>query len=305
MEKVSQSKPLASVVMCCYNSERYIRETIDSVLCQTYKNFEFIIWNDGSIDTTEEIIKSYSDSRIKYFYHENTGLGIALGLACREAVGKYIARIDADDICMPYRLELEVKFLEKNPDYVLAASSVVYINENGDILGRSFPWTWSSCQTMRQSVVHPSSMFRKDAYFKTCGYLDVRSCEDVVLWSKMIKLGKFYNFKEPLIKYRLLTTSLSHCFDAKGTYAIMLEEMRAKMKKDLVVSDDDIKLHNLIFSYAKQNNNVDKAFHYSPSIEEKIQKLLKVFIGEKFSNNMVFFLKNIYIYIHEKIIVRH
>ena len=75
-------KPLVSVLMCCYNGERFIRETIESVLCQSYENFEFIIWDDGSTDNTASIIESYHDDRIRYFYHENTGLGKALWLAC-------------------------------------------------------------------------------------------------------------------------------------------------------------------------------------------------------------------------------
>ena len=83
-----------SVVLCTFNDERTIKEAIESILCQSYNNFEFIIWNDGSTDGTEEIIKSYKDNRIRYFFHENTGLGEALRLACAEAKGKYIARMD-------------------------------------------------------------------------------------------------------------------------------------------------------------------------------------------------------------------
>mgnify|MGYP001537946173 FL=1 len=90
-----------SVVMSCYNSERFLRQSIDSILMQSYREFEFIIWNDGSTDSTEEIIKSYHDERIRYFYAPNQGLGSALAAACKEARGRYIARMDDDDIAMP------------------------------------------------------------------------------------------------------------------------------------------------------------------------------------------------------------
>ena len=90
---MNENKPLVSVVLCTYNDELYISQTIESVLCQTYTNFEFIIWDDGSTDGTASIIKSYKDQRIKYFYHINTGIGEAAGLACQQAQGKYIARL--------------------------------------------------------------------------------------------------------------------------------------------------------------------------------------------------------------------
>lgn len=293
--------PLVSVVMCCYNGEKYIAETITSVLNQTYYNFEFIIWNDGSTDESEKIIKSFQDDRIRYCYHDNTGLGIALGLACKEATGKYIARIDADDICMPDRLEKEACFLESHEEYVLVASSVFYIDKDGNTLGRSFPWTWASCQAMRQSVAHPSVMFRRSTYLKTCGYLDVRSCEDVVLWSKMIKLGKFYNFQTPLIKYRLLDGSLSHCLDENSVYYVMLETIRKKMKDDDMVLEGDIYLHNTIFPYVKKQNSRSSASIYQPSVEENTQRILQFLMGRELSTKLVFFLKNVYIYTHERL----
>ena len=110
-----------SVVMSCYNSERFLRQSIDSILMQSYREFEFIIWNDGSTDSTEEIIKSYHDERIRYFYAPNQGLGSALAAACKEARGRYIARMDDDDIAMPNRLDKELAFLELHPDYILAS----------------------------------------------------------------------------------------------------------------------------------------------------------------------------------------
>ena len=107
-------KPLVSVVLCTYNTEKYIAEAIESILAQTYTNFEFIVWDDGSTDNTRRVVESFNDNLIHYYYHENTGLGMALKLACEKAHGKYIARMDSDDISLPARLEKEVNYMERD-----------------------------------------------------------------------------------------------------------------------------------------------------------------------------------------------
>ena len=100
-------QPAISVVMPVYNGRKYLREAIDSVLQQSFTDFEFIIVNDGSTDDSEEIILSYKDSRINYIKQKNTGVGGALRIGCNMAIGNYIARMDADDICLANRLFLE------------------------------------------------------------------------------------------------------------------------------------------------------------------------------------------------------
>ena len=289
-----ENNPLVSVVLCTYNDEKFISETIKSVLSQSYGNFEFIIWNDGSTDNTEEIIKSFDDSRIKYYYHENTGLGTALGLACKETKGKYIARIDGDDICLPYRFEKEVEFLEKKDDYVLVSSSVYYINEKGPIIGRSFPWTWHRCQEKQFSIVHPAAMYRRDAYNSSIGYLNLKACEDRLLWSNLIKKGKFRVIEEPLIKYRLLITSLSHAYDVNCVYAKMLEMMRVQICNGEKPKESDIKLHNLLYDYAKKSIVPCDTYKYVKSIDEIIYEVLSKIIGKKNSTMFLCTLKNLY-----------
>ncbi len=289
-----EKQPLVSVVLCTYNDEKFVAETIQSVLSQTYFNFEFIIWNDGSTDRTESIIKSFNDPRIRYFFHENTGLGIALGLACKEAKGKYIARIDGDDICLPYRLENEVNFLEKRTDYVLVSSSVYYINEEGTVVGRSFPWTWHKCQEKQFSIVHPAAMYRRDAYNNTYGYLNLMACEDRLLWSSLIKMGKFRVLEDPQIKYRLLSTSLSHAYDMQSLYAKMLEMMRVKICNGTNPSIADIELHNTLYDYAKRSMVSKTVFEYTKSFEEILYGILLKMFGNKNSAKIVCTLKNIY-----------
>lgn len=290
------NNPLVSVVLCTYNDEKYIKQSIEAVLAQTYKNIEFIIWNDGSTDSTEQIVKSYNDSRIRYFYHENTGLGMALALACKKANGKYIARIDGDDICMPYRFEREVCYLDSHPNVVLVSSSVIYIDENGCKLGCSFPWTWNRNIKASFNIVHPAAMFRRDVYEKTCGYQDIKSAQDRILWSKMAKYGKFAIIQEPLIKYRWISTSLSHMIDVNSPYAKMLEVIRQKMSEDHIISPVDIEFHNKLYQLSKTGNNSGFTT-YHQGIEEKVDKVLKMIIGDRLSRNVLIFFKNIYAYI--------
>ena len=288
------SLPLVSVVLCTYNDEKYIAQTIESVLDQTFKDFEFIIWNDGSIDGTENVVRSFKDSRIKYYFHENTGLGMALSSACQEAKGKYIARIDGDDICMPYRFEREVKFLESHPEYVLVSSSVIYIDENGQMLGRSFPWTWSRNLRRNINIVHPGTMFRNEIYKKTGGYLNVKGCEDRTLWPKFLRYGDFYNIKEPLIRYRLLSTSLSHSYDPNSPYSEMMEIIRSKMASDEIVLEEDVELQNKIYELAKTKKMTSIPFSYFKSLEEKLFSVFSILFGEGIAESLVFFFKNIY-----------
>ncbi len=290
-------KPLVSVVLCTHNDEKFIAETIKSVLVQTYQDFEFIIWNDGSTDNTERIIKSFNDSRIRYFFHENTGLSPALQMACNEAQGEYIARIDGDDICLPNRLEREVDFLERHSDYVLVSSAVYYIDEKNQDQGRLFPCTNSSIikKTLIVAclIVHPMVMMRKDAYVKAGGYLNVAGIEDRIFWSRLIKQGKFGNISTPLGKYRLQRNSLSHRYNP---FENVIYEFCNKLVNDEEISSSDIEMFNKLYRYSKQfekpSNQI--ASIRKKSIEERLFSVLKIITGNTIAETIVTGLKNLY-----------
>lgn len=293
-----ENKPLVSFVMCCYNSEKYIRETINSVLEQNYKNFEFIIWNDGSSDNTEAIIKSYEDDRIKYYHHNNTGLGMALKLACEKANGKYIARIDADDICFANRLAIQVDFMERHPDCVLLSAAVNLIDEDGNYLTRTFPCT--SDYVLKGSLIatnmilHPMVMLRTDAYMKSGGYLPVKFCEDKIFWSRMARLGTFSNITQVLGKYRLVGSSLSHSFNP---YSRVLYELRCKMMKDESIIQSDIDLYNSFYLYSKKfvrNQKVVIKKEFMPALEMTLYRVLKPLLGEIRAGSLLSSVKNIF-----------
>ena len=292
----STTTPIVSFVLCTYNDERYIRQSVESILNQTFSDFEFIIWDDGSTDRTAELVKSYNDERIRYLYHENTGLGAALNLACQQARGKYIARMDGDDVCFSHRLKSEVEFLDLHPDTVLVSSSVYYIDEFDKVIGRSYPWTWNRNIKHELNIVHPAAMFLREAYNKTCGYLDIKSAQDRILWSKLSAYGKFAIINEPLIRYRWIQNSLSHAIDPSSPYAKMLEIIRKKMCSDHVVSTEDLVLHNKLYHLSKMTGKAT-ANVYKSSIEEKMAHILCRIIGEKSATEIITLLKNIYAYI--------
>ena len=171
--------PKISVIMAVYNEEKYIREAIESILNQTFKDFEFIIVDDGSTDRTLEILKKYAkkDSRIKILRNEkNLGLTKSLNKALKVAKGEYIARIDAGDLCDPKRLEKQANFLDKNSDVYIVGCYHHWINEKGKIINSyKFP---TSPEKIRNHIfgfgsiaAHPCLMIRKKL-FDDLGFYD-------------------------------------------------------------------------------------------------------------------------------------
>ena len=295
---MSSNQPLVSVVMSCYNCEQYLKFTIDSILNQTYTDFEFIIWDDGSTDSTREIISSYKDERIRYFYHENTGLGSALKMACEKANGKYIARMDGDDIAFCSRFQKEVDYMESHHDYVLVSSAVEYIDDKGTLIGRSFPCTIDSVikhnlNNRGNMIVHPMVMMRRDAYISAGGYPNLMFQEDWLLWSRLAMLGKFHNIPTPLGQYRLLKSSLSRSDNA---YKGVLFEYIRKMVKDPILLDSDIDLYNRIYKFSKQfispiEAGIEKR---EEALNYRFYKILRPLLGEHLSQGIVTVITNLH-----------
>lgn len=292
-----------SVVMSCYNSEKYLAEAIDSILNQTFTDFEFIIWNDGSTDRTEEIIKSYDDSRIRYFYHENTGLGQALRLACQEVKSPIIARMDADDIAHPDRLRKEYDFLMSHPDVVLVSSGVTFIDDNGTVLGRSFPYTKDVILRRLlirgyNAIVHPASMFRKEAYDRAGGYNALRRAQDKLLFARIMKFGNIANLPHVLLNYRIAQDSISTSADS-SYYSPVLVALTNKMIMDECVSEEDVTLFNTVISYSKKNkkcdeinNTMNQRIKSSRNIIYRMYMVMKPFLGTAITESFLIALKN-------------
>jgi glycosyltransferase involved in cell wall biosynthesis len=204
-----------TVLMPAYNAGKYIAEAIQSVLTQTFTDFELLIVNNGSTDTTVNEILHFTDTRIKLIDEYRPGIGFALNKGLQEAKGKYIARFDADDICDPSRLERQFNFLENNPGYVLCGSDAEYIAESGEHLFYFRCIGHDHEEIMEQlyaycPFIHSSVMYRKDAVLETGSYsIDAHNFEDYLLWVQLIKHGKYRNIPERLIKVRFNPASVT------------------------------------------------------------------------------------------------
>ncbi|PJG42966.1 glycosyl transferase family 2 [Acinetobacter tandoii] len=205
---------LISVVLPAYNSELYIKEAIDSVLAQTFTNFELIILNDGSSDKTEEIILSFQDSRIIYVKNEqNLGLIGTLNKGMALAKGKYIARMDADDICLPERFAKQINFLEENPDYVICGTAAYrFLNNLTDKRAFYVPISDDNIRVrlfFNTGFIHPSVMFRTETIrIHNLSFSEnYKYAEDYYFWMDLLQYGKGFNLKEKLLYYRVVGTS--------------------------------------------------------------------------------------------------
>lgn len=201
--------------MSVYNGEKYLCEAIDSILNQTFKDFEFLIINDGSTDGTAEILQSYRDPRIKIIINEkNMGLTKSLNIGLKIANGEYIARMDADDISLPKRLEKEVAFLDQNKKIGLVGAYYVMIKENGRILHKIKFLTESDVLKEKLLEVnqfcHGSVMFRAECIEKVGLYREeFKSAQDYDLWLRISEVYDVANIPEPLYKRKLHTKLVS------------------------------------------------------------------------------------------------
>lgn len=206
-----------SVLMPVFNAERYLHEAIASILTQTYNNFEFLIINDGSTDSSRDIIKSYSDSRIRLIDNKtNKGIIFTLNRGMSLAKNEIIARQDADDISHIERLEQQVKFLNEYPDVVLVGSQGRVIDKAGKVIDklilpqRHDSIRWYQC--FDNSFIHSSVMFRKEIIWSEYkGYGKLKNCEDWELWSRVVLKHEVANLPAQLVDHR------SHSYSIIGS----------------------------------------------------------------------------------------
>jgi glycosyltransferase involved in cell wall biosynthesis len=204
-----------SLIMPVYNGAKFIKQTIESVLNQSFSDFEFIIIDDGSLDNSFEIINSFQDDRIKYFKNEkNSGIVFSLNRALEIASSEYIARIDADDICIQDRLKLQLEFLEQNSNVGVCSGSICYIDSNGvQGLTVKMPISNDDCKIkflFGNPIIHPASMFRRELALKVGGYTaGMEPAEDYDFWLKILEISDIQNVDEIVLKYRTHSTNYS------------------------------------------------------------------------------------------------
>lgn len=267
-----------SVIMPVYNTdEEYLRESIESILNQTYTDFEFVIIDDGSTNNAPEVMQEYAsnDSRLKIIKGEHKGIGAALNKGLEVANGEFVARMDSDDISLPHRFETQVKYLDNNEDVSIVGSQIQKFPNRGIcryIEEVSYLSLIKGCM-----VAHPTVMFRKSDFdkFGLRYNEEWRVSEDYELWSRAVKHLKIRNINEVLLNYRVLSTGNSH----KNTDRIFLhdKQIRERLMNELTL---DKKLQDKIY------DAIDN--YYSPhlTIGERIFSV-KNFISRNTKHKMI------------------
>jgi len=202
------NKPKVTVLMPVYNGEKYLNEAIESILNQTYKDFEFLIINDGSTDNSVKIIESYNDPRIHLVHNEkNLKLIASLNKGLNIAKGEYIARMDCDDVSLPDRLLKQVQYLDNHPDVGVLGCGTKNVDENLNTISepeRPLTYLQNKWKLLFSStLMHPSVMYRKELILKYGGYShEFIHAEDYDLWSRLIDFAIIHQIPEILVYLR-------------------------------------------------------------------------------------------------------
>lgn len=193
--------PKVSVIMAAYNAEKYIREAIDSILFQTFTDFEFLIVNDGSTDSTKQVLKQCKDPRIQVFHQSNEGCSAARNRAVSEARGEYIAIMDADDISLQERLQKTVSYLDSHPNTVIVSTGFkIRSDKTGQEKTIFHP---SEDKEIRRALLRdatfldPANLIRANAFRKVGGY-ELEYMFDYELYTRLARVGKMANIPEVL-----------------------------------------------------------------------------------------------------------
>lgn len=208
--------PLVSVLMPAYNCETYVSEAVSSMLSQTFADFELLVIDDGSTDATRAVLESIHDPRLRLVSNpRNLGLIATLNRGLELASGRYIARMDADDVSAPERLEKQVQFLESHPGVDVLGTMVNLIDEAGRIFGSLADYPTSTDDVRKYMLrecclVHPTVMFRKDVVQAAGGYdASARHAEDYDLWLRLADRHMIANLPEKLVSYRMHRNQVS------------------------------------------------------------------------------------------------
>jgi glycosyltransferase involved in cell wall biosynthesis len=246
--------PEVSVLMSCYNGSRWLHEAIDSILAQTFDNFEFILVDDGSTDDTLNICRSYRDrdERIVILSKQSTGLADSLNFGIRQAKGTWIARLDQDDIAEPTRFEEQINFVRNHLDVVLLGTGFLEIDEQGYIIKKHLYPSGHyrlvrHLEHLQRFFPHSSALYRTEVVRLIGGYnLRIHRAEDWRLWLELSLRGKIACLSKSLVRIRKHSSQMSQ--DNKGLRqfcdaraATICHLLRKEGRKDpsLNASDDE------------------------------------------------------------------
>jgi len=251
--------------MSVYNSERFLREAVESILNQTFTDFEFIIVNDGSTDGTQEILESYRDERIILLNQENTGLTKALNIGIAVTKGKYIARQDADDVSKLERLEKQVAFMETNPEVGLLGTRFQCIDHHGHVTRQAELQTENKWLQNRLAVInhfcHGSVMIRRDALDKVGLFREYfKYAQDYDLWLRIAEQYEVSNLPEYLFCYRELE-------DAISSDKILVQSLYAGIAAEMALQRRETGTDTLLDGKVPERPHVKRLSNY---LQEKL-----------------------------------
>jgi glycosyltransferase involved in cell wall biosynthesis len=208
--------PAITVLMSVYNGEKFVGMAVESILNQSYQDFEFIIIDDGSTDSTPRILVDYKnkDNRIKILTHKNKGLTRSLNIGASLSKGEFIARQDADDMSMPDRLEKQIAFLKTHTDFAVIGACAVCTDGQGKVVTTSENNKYGTVikvdVSKQNPIPHSSAMFRKDVFNLCNGYDEsFRVAQDFDLWNRMAKWGDIALMPTILLKRRMINQGVS------------------------------------------------------------------------------------------------
>lgn len=226
------SNPLVSVIIPVYNKRRFIKETIDSAVKQSYQNFEIIVVNDGSTDDSLDIVNTFKDSRVRIFSQPNSGVELARNFGFSKSVGSFVTFHDADDLMSQDRLKKQVDFFVSNEDLVLVGTWANVIDASGKVIGSICPSISHDALRLahifRNQFVCSSVMIRKTAINPRLVFNETQDpyfSEDYDLWLRLIEKGKVANIPEKLTSYRRLKSSRSQ--DDRGSLTKSMRHISA------------------------------------------------------------------------------
>ena len=305
------NNPKISVLTSCYNAARFLPDAIESILSQTFRDFEFILIDDGSTDETLGIIKRYAaeDERIIVIKKANSGLADSLNAGIKEARGEWIARLDADDVALPSRLEKQLNLVRRFPRVVLVGSGCIVIDQSGKKI-KVYKYPSGKRALIKRmikggsSFPHSTAFYRVDAVRRLGGYRPrIYRAEDKDLWLRLSRLGEIESLYEPLIKLRKHSESIT-AKDVKcaiTSYAAMISFLMVREGiRDPVEESDETYQHFLswIEKRLTENGYLERSREWSKLREEwqqstreplfaKILQLLKKLICSPHSVNII------------------
>jgi hypothetical protein len=208
--------PIVSVVMSVFNGQAFLSEAIESILSQTFRDFEFIVIDDGSTDRTAEILASYAsrDERMRVLQQENKGRAESLNIGIGLAKGDYIARMDADDVAMPHRLKEQVDFMERHAEVGLLSGAFELIDTTGQVINTvRLPLEDSEIKSVmlrHNAMCHPAVLMRKEVVVASGGYRKpLLDADDYDLWLRMSERSRLANLGKPVLQYRIHSDQVS------------------------------------------------------------------------------------------------